>query len=72
MAKYRTLTKSFINNAIVEAGELVEYDGTPGSNLELVEAEKPEAKPKGEAKGKAKGAAPAAPEAGSDAGADLV
>jgi hypothetical protein len=72
MAKYRTLTKSFINNAIVEAGELVEYDGKPGSNLELVEAEKSEAKPKGEAKGKAKGAAPAAPEAGSDAGADLV
>lgn len=68
MAKYRVLTKSFINNAIVEAGELVDYDGKPGSNLELVEGDKPEAK----SKGKAKGAAPAAPEAGGDAGADLV
>lgn len=67
MAKYRVLTKSFINNAIVEAGDTVDYDGKPGSNLELVEGDKPEAK----SKGKAKGAAPAAPEAG-DAGADLV
>lgn len=77
MAKYRVLTKSFINNAIVEAGELVEYDGTPGSNLELVEGDKPDAKSKGDkpeakSKGKAKGAEPAAPEAGGDAGADLV
>jgi hypothetical protein len=75
MAKYRTLTKSFINNAIVEAGELVEYDGVPGSNLELVEGEAPKAAPKTKAKGPAKVAAPAAPatpEAGSDAGADLV
>lgn len=71
MAKYRVLTKSYINNSIVEAGELVEFDGKPGSNLELVEGDKPEAKPvKG--KGKGKGAAPAAPEAGGDAGADLV
>lgn len=68
MAKYRTLTKSFINNSIVEAGELVDYDGKPGSNLELVEGDKPDTK----TKGKAKGAAPAALEAGSDAGADLV
>lgn len=67
MAKYRVLTKSFINNTIVEAGDVVEYDGKPGSNLELVEADKPEAK----AKGKGKGAAPAASDAG-DAGADLV
>lgn len=67
MAKYRVLTKSFINNTIVEAGDVVEYDGKPGSNLELVEGDKPEAK----AKGKGKGAAPAASDAG-DAGADLV
>ena len=67
MAKYRVLTKSFINNTIVEAGALVDYDGKPGSNLELVEGDKPEAK----AKGKGKGAAPAASDAG-DAGADLV
>lgn len=68
MAKYRVLTKSFINNTIVEAGALVDYDGKPGSNLELVEGDKPEAK---QAKGKGKGAAPAASDAG-DAGADLV
>lgn len=67
MAKYRVLTKSHINNAIVEAGEVVEYDGKPGSNLELVEGDKPDAK----VKGKGKGAASAASDAG-DAGADLV
>jgi hypothetical protein len=67
MAKYRVLSKSFINNTIVEAGEVVEYTGKPGSNMELVEDEKPVAK----AKGKAKDAAPAASDAG-DAGADLV
>jgi cytochrome c biogenesis protein ResB len=67
MAKYRVLTKSFINNTIVEAGDVVEYDGKAGTNLELVEGDKPEAK----AKGKGKGAAPAASDAG-DAGADLV
>jgi hypothetical protein len=69
MAKYRVLVKSYINSTIVEAGEVVEYDGKPGSNLELVEGDKPDAKP---AKGKTKGAAPAALEAGNDAGADLV
>lgn len=68
MAKYRTLSKSYINSAIVEAGEIVEYDGKPGSNLELVEGDKPETKPKG----KTKGAAPADSDAGSDVGADLV
>lgn len=48
MAKYRVLEKSFIGNTIVEAGEVVEYDGRPGSNLELIE-DAP-AKPKGKAK----------------------
>lgn len=37
MAKYRVLSKSFINNAIAEEGDVVEYDGKPGSNLELIE-----------------------------------
>lgn len=41
MAQYRVLTKSFINNAIREEGDVVEYDGKPGSNLELIEDEKP-------------------------------
>ncbi len=37
MPTYRVLAKSFINDAIREEGELVEYDGKPGSNLELVD-----------------------------------
>jgi len=37
MPTYRVLEKSFINNAIREEGELVEYDGKAGSNLELVD-----------------------------------
>jgi hypothetical protein len=32
--KYKVLEKSFIHNTVVEAGEVVEYDGTPGPNLE--------------------------------------
>jgi hypothetical protein len=67
MAKYRVLVKSYVNSSIVEAGEIVEYDGKPGSNMELIEGGTPEVKPKG----KTKGAAPAA-EVGTDAGADLV
>jgi hypothetical protein len=37
MATYLVLQKSFINNAIREEGEQVEYDGKPGSNLQLVD-----------------------------------
>lgn len=59
--KYRVLTKSFINNAIREEGDIVEYDGKPGSNLELVGAED---KP---AKGKGKTDAPAGDEKNQDA-----
>lgn len=36
MPTYRVLEKSFINNAIREEGELVEYNGRPSKNLELV------------------------------------
>jgi len=36
MAQYKVLQKSFINNNIVEEGEIVEYDGNPGTNLELI------------------------------------
>lgn len=60
MAQYRVLAKSFINNSIVEEGDVVEYDGKPGSNLELVQDE---AAP---AKGKAK--KPAAVPADADQG----
>jgi hypothetical protein len=69
MAKYRVLTKSYINSTIVEAGAIVEYDGKPGSNLELVEAAELKAEVKADAKGKVKGKAPVAPD---DAAADLV
>lgn len=42
MSKYRVLVKSFINNSIAEEGEIVEYEGRAGSNLELIESgEKP-------------------------------
>lgn len=44
MPKYKVLAKSFINNSIVEEGDIVDYDGKPGSNLELVEGDKPKAK----------------------------
>ena len=39
MPKYRVLEKSFINNTIAEEGEIVEYSGKAGRNLELVEDE---------------------------------
>ena len=43
MARYRVLTTSFINNSIQQEGVVVEYDGKPGSNLELIEDDdKPE------------------------------
>ena len=41
MAKYKVLELSFINNAIVDAGAVIEYDGEPGPNLELIEEAKP-------------------------------
>lgn len=41
MAQYKVLAKSFINNTIVEEGAVVEYDGKPGTNLELIEGDKP-------------------------------
>lgn len=40
MAQYKVLAKSFINNTIVEEGDIVEYDGKPGTNLELIKADK--------------------------------
>ena len=46
MAQYKVLQKSFINNSIAEEGEIVEYDGKPGTNLEALKSkrsQKPEA-----------------------------
>lgn len=53
MPKYHVLAKSFINNTIAEVGEVVEYDGKPGSNLELIVERKPEVAPKKGGTGKA-------------------
>lgn len=47
MAQYRVLTTSFINNSIQEEGAIVEYDGKPGSNLELIKGEPEPQKGKG-------------------------
>ena len=40
MAKYKVLKKSFINNTIVEEGQIIEFDGKAGSNLELIKDDK--------------------------------
>lgn len=40
MAKYEVLETSFINNAIVEPGAIVEFDGEPGPNLKPVKGKK--------------------------------
>ena len=36
MPRYKVLIKSFINNTIVEQGDIVSFDGQPGANLELI------------------------------------
>jgi hypothetical protein len=43
MPKCRVLVRSFINNGLREEGDIVEYDGKIGSNLELLEAEEDDA-----------------------------
>lgn len=48
MPRYLVLTKSFINNTIVEEGEIIEFDGKAGSNLELVKSSKGKAESKSE------------------------
>lgn len=51
MAKFRVLQKSFINNAVVDEGAEIDYDGEPGPNLELIdEADEPKAAGKGKGK----------------------
>jgi len=37
MAQYRVLKDSFIGNSLVKEGDVVDYDGTPGDNLEPVD-----------------------------------
>ncbi len=58
MARYKLLAKHFINNSIHDEGEIIEFDGKPGSQMELVvEDDKPK-------KGKKGADAPAPDEAG--------
>jgi hypothetical protein len=38
MPKYRVLAPSFINNSLAKEGDVVDYDGKPGSNLEALDA----------------------------------
>ena len=43
MPQYRVKVRSFINNTIVEEGQIVEYEGKPGSNLVLIDKPKAQA-----------------------------
>lgn len=38
MAKYKVLERSFLNNRLHEAGDIINYDGTPAANLEPVDS----------------------------------
>jgi len=40
MAQYRVLQKSFINDQIVEEGDIIEYDGEASVNLEPLDVDK--------------------------------
>lgn len=44
--KYRVLEKSFIGGRIVEEGEVIEFDGKAGNNLEPIKDSAPKAKVK--------------------------
>lgn len=38
MARYKVKERSYINNRVVEAGEIIEFAGRSGKNLEKIEA----------------------------------
>lgn len=63
MATYRVLERSWINGRIVEPGELVDYTGEAGPNLERVAPPAAAPEPPKGGKGRA---------AGSKSAADLV
>lgn len=44
MPKYRVKTKSFIDNSLREEGEIIEYGGVPGDNLEPMDKAAEDAK----------------------------
>lgn len=35
--RVRVLEKSFINDRLVDEGEIIEFEGEPGSNLEVLD-----------------------------------
>ncbi len=37
MAQYRVVSTSFINNALCNVGDIIEYDGVPSDNLEAID-----------------------------------
>ncbi len=45
--KYTVLERSFINNRIVEEGDVIDFDGEPGPNLEPVGTKETLTLPKG-------------------------
>jgi hypothetical protein len=49
MAKYKVLATSFIGNNIVQAGDVIEYEGKPSGNLQRIAEVKQADPPKGEA-----------------------
>lgn len=53
MAQFRVIETSFINNKLVQPGDIVEYEGRAGKNLEPIKSGKgkkaeAETKPEGE------------------------
>ena len=43
MAQYRVLRTSFINNVIVEAGQIIDFDGEASDNLEAIKGKRSKA-----------------------------
>lgn len=37
MAKYRMAAKGYVNNSIVQPGDVVEFEGKPGKNMIAIE-----------------------------------
>ncbi len=42
MAKYLVLKKSYIDDRLVYVGDVIEFSGVPGDNLQLIEPDKPD------------------------------
>ncbi|MBM3099135.1 hypothetical protein JRX38_14180 [Gluconobacter cerinus] len=44
MARYRVTHESFINGRLVQVGQVIDFDGVPGFNLEAVDTAAKKAK----------------------------